>query len=392
MHCLNALRRLVSLCCLAACVAASDEACEAPMTLSSFAHALNEKFIAKVGEGRAREFRPELLPARVADSSLELHLVEPSSERFFTYASDNGWNNQLLNLLCGLDMARSLNRTLIVPPFSWPRRRGPAKPCHAPPPTRRQGERLPAGRRGEAGGGARRRGSCGEDEHGGVLGSLGALGVAAEHISGEGQPHRKRKVHRWSREGWVGRWGASSAPLLAVSCCLFWTWRLPDEVAFELYSHFEYHPALAAPLGDEYAAMHVRRGDKVSVDVAYRDSFPRMGPDYFLRPAAHQMRNTCPCTLRAFGGATVFVATDELDRAWFAPLREQGGSALRRPRGFGLRFADDLDRAPLLEALSSFPQAAVWADVLAILEQDWVRGGLVGDGEPLPCVAREPWC
>ena len=45
MHCLNALRRLVSLCCLAACVAASDEACEAPMTLSSFAHALNEKFI-----------------------------------------------------------------------------------------------------------------------------------------------------------------------------------------------------------------------------------------------------------------------------------------------------------------------------------------------------------
>jgi len=25
-------------------------------------------------------------------------------------------------------------------------------------------------------------------------------------------------------------------------------------------------------------------------------------------------------------------------------------------------------------------------------EQDWVRGGLVGDGEPLPCVAREPWC
>jgi len=117
MACLNALRRLVSLCCLAACVAASDEACEAPMTLSSFAHALNEKFIAKVGEGRAREFRPELLPARVADSSLELHLVEPSSERFFTYASDNGWNNQLLNLLCGLDMARSLNRTLIVPPL-----------------------------------------------------------------------------------------------------------------------------------------------------------------------------------------------------------------------------------------------------------------------------------
>uniref|UniRef100_A0A6V2SYF3 Uncharacterized protein n=1 Tax=Emiliania huxleyi TaxID=2903 RepID=A0A6V2SYF3_EMIHU len=197
---------------------------------------------------------------------------------------------------------------------------------------------------------------------------------------------------------------------------------------------------LAQPLPEarrrcESSAAEGALGCEVSVDVAYRDSFPRMGPDYFLRLAA---REGLPA------GATVFVATDELDRAWFAPLREQG---------FGLRFADDLDRAPLLEALSSFPQA-VWADVLAILEQvvcagapsgfvgslpstlsghvvnvravarhaaaasgaaggaprpllftklhesccdarteqDWVRGGLVGDGEPLPCVAREPWC
>ena len=31
--------------------------------------------------------------------------------------------------------------------------------------------------------------------------AIGAHGVAAEHISGEGQPHRKRKEHRWSQEG-----------------------------------------------------------------------------------------------------------------------------------------------------------------------------------------------
>ena len=36
-------------------------------------------------------------------------------------------NNQVLNLLSALDMARLLNRTLIVPPFQWPRRRGTAQ-------------------------------------------------------------------------------------------------------------------------------------------------------------------------------------------------------------------------------------------------------------------------
>mmetsp|Transcript_30075 Transcript_30075/g.99062 ORF Transcript_30075/g.99062 Transcript_30075/m.99062 type:complete len:99 (+) Transcript_30075:779-1075(+) len=86
---------------------------------------------------------------------------------------------------------------------------------------------------------------------------------------------------------------------------------------------------LAQPLPEarrrcESSAAEGALGCKVSVDVAYRDSFPRMGPDYFLRLAA---REGLPA------GATVFVATDELDRAWFAPLREQGGSALRRPRG-----------------------------------------------------------
>ena len=40
--------------------------------------------------------------------------VELASEKFLTYATDNGWNNQLLNLLCALDMARLVNRTLVV--------------------------------------------------------------------------------------------------------------------------------------------------------------------------------------------------------------------------------------------------------------------------------------
>ena len=45
--------------------------------------------------------------------------VELREDKFFTYDTNNGWNNQLLNLLCALDMARLLNRTLIVPPFFW---------------------------------------------------------------------------------------------------------------------------------------------------------------------------------------------------------------------------------------------------------------------------------
>ena len=71
-------------------------------------------------------------------------------------------------------------------------------------------------------------------------------------------------------------------------------------------------------------------------------------------------------------GSTVFVATDELDRSWFAPLAKGGQ--------YALKFVDDLDQAPLVTALSAFPQG-LWADVLAILEQIVcieARGGFVG--------------
>ena len=61
---------------------------------------------------------------RRPDGSVALH---PGSTRYFVYQPTGGWNNQLLNLLCALDMARLLNRTLIVPPFSWARRRGASK-------------------------------------------------------------------------------------------------------------------------------------------------------------------------------------------------------------------------------------------------------------------------
>ena len=104
---------------------AADESCDAPpsLPLSKFAHAVNEDFIAKVTSGKAREFRPVTQPAAF-DANGKLQPVDVASERFFTYDTDNGWNNQLLNLLAALDMARLINRTLIVPPFSWPRRRG----------------------------------------------------------------------------------------------------------------------------------------------------------------------------------------------------------------------------------------------------------------------------
>jgi hypothetical protein len=111
-------------------VAADAEAeCDEPLgtPLSTFAHTMNTDFIDKVTSGRAGQFVPSTgMPAVVrADGSLSI--VDASSERFFTYVTDNGWNNQILNLLCALDMARLLNRTLIVPPFAWVRRRGDAR-------------------------------------------------------------------------------------------------------------------------------------------------------------------------------------------------------------------------------------------------------------------------
>ena len=61
-----------------------------------------------------------------------------------------------------------------------------------------------------------------------------------------------------------------------------------------------------------------------------------------------------PITLRSrerpgFRSTTVFVATDELDRA-VRPLRDAG---------YTLRFVDDLAQPPLLAALTAFPQP-VW--------------------------------
>ena len=106
-----------------------DGSCHSPapaVRLSEYAHATNQDFIAKVSSGQGRAFRPAVTPA-VIGSDGRVHLVDVKHERFLTYQSDNGWNNQLLNLLCGIDMARALNRTLVIPPFQWLRRRGPAK-------------------------------------------------------------------------------------------------------------------------------------------------------------------------------------------------------------------------------------------------------------------------
>ena len=426
---------LIILCSVAA---ADDSSCEtdgAALTLSSFAHTSNTAFIEKVSQKRAREFSPAVPPA-VIDSNGRLQLIETATDKFLSYVSDNGWNNQVLNLLSALDMARLLNRTLIVPPFQWPRRRGTAQVSVG---------RLVDLRRLAAFG---VRVVC-EDEQGSVNAALGTT-TSVHRIAGEGQPHRKQKMPRWSRTQWVADHGKSAAGLLHVSCCLFWTWSLPPSIARELYASFAYHPSLidaameaAKPLGDDYAAMHVRRGDKASVDIAYTSVFGgRMDHDYFLRLARQQSSDEEDDDSSIADGSTVFVATDELDRSWFAPLAKGGQ--------YALKFVDDLDQAPLVTALSAFPQG-LWADVLAILEQivciearggfvgslpstlsghvvnaravrgagegeaeplrppllftklhesccdartrrDWIVAGWTEKGEPLPCVGHEEWC
>ena len=96
------------------------------LTLARFVHATNEDFIDAFAAGRAREFVPRQ-PVGVVAPDGTLSLLQPRARRFFTYSSNNGWNNQLLDLLCAMDMSRLLNRTLIIPTYQWRRRRGPAE-------------------------------------------------------------------------------------------------------------------------------------------------------------------------------------------------------------------------------------------------------------------------
>ena len=334
----------------------------AGMGISEYAHATNEAFISKVTSGHGRGFVPSM-PLAAIDSAFRISPINLETERFLTYVSDNGWNNQLLNLLCAIDMARLTNRTLIVPVFQWPRRRGSAK--------------VSVARLIDLGSLARLgvRVIC-EDEAGSVAAALAATPTRVIH--GEGQPHRKRRMPRWSRDDWVRTAGVESADRsnVQVTCCLFWTWTLPPDIAREIYAVLRYHPMLEAaarqaaqPLlgaagGGTYAAMHVRRGDKARVDSAYTAIFGgKMSTSFFARLARDEGFER---------GATVFVATDELDRSWFRPLADASS--------YTLTFAEDLDQRALLEALSAFPQA-LWADVLAILEQIVcinAQGGFVG--------------
>lgn len=344
----------------AAAVPSWDATSGGGIPLATYAHQLNTDFIDKVTAGQARSFVPSVPPALLLPATGTLQPIDATSTKFFTYESINGWNNQLLNLFYAIDISRQLGRTLIVPPFHWPRRRGDAA--------------VSVGRLLDLGSLSRLLPVVAEDEHGSVAKALEAAGATIQHIPGEGQPHRKRGMPRWRRDEWVEQHRGDGAAVLRVSCCLMWSWLLPDDVARELYAAVVYHPSLvsaaaaaSAPLGAAFGALHVRRGDKTHVDQAYRDVFGKMTPAYFLRlmadaPAfafggAAAGAAAAPGALPA--GAPLFVATDELDRGWFAPLAAAGHP---------LAFVDSLDQAALLTALAAFPQP-LWADVLAILEQ-----------------------
>ena len=113
-----------------------------------------------------------------------------------------------------------------------------------------------------------------EDEAGSVQATLVAAGVEMAVTQGEGQPHRKSKMPRWTRERWEQIAGPSAAAGVMVTCCLFWTWPLPSDVARELYAQIRYHPMLeraareaAAPLGDSYAAMREQRARQLDRSV-----------------------------------------------------------------------------------------------------------------------------
>ena len=76
----------------------------------------------------------KFVPGAQPSVQLPLGAVRPvdfGSAKFFTYDSLNGWNNQLLNLLYAIDVARLLGRTLIVPPSNYEIKEGPIREAAA---------------------------------------------------------------------------------------------------------------------------------------------------------------------------------------------------------------------------------------------------------------------
>ncbi|KAL1530065.1 hypothetical protein AB1Y20_000987 [Prymnesium parvum] len=317
----------------------SDDGKQLP--LATFAHTSNEYFVEKATR-RERWSGPQVQQPAVITEDGALRVVALDATKFLTYESDNGWNNQLLNVLCAIDMARLLNRTLIIPPFRWQRRRGQAS--------------VSVGRLLDLRSLAPLLPLLVEDEHGSVQAALAEAGALVKTIAGEGQPHRRSGKPRWNRQRWVDDFVKDDAQVLKVTCCLFWTWSIPSEELRRLHQSLRYSFALEAgaraaaeSLGPGFAALHVRRGDKLHVDRAYTRMFGSMDQNYFMRLME----------LEGFErGASVYVATDEPSRDWFAPIREV----------YNLSFVENLDQKPLLDVLAAFPQP-LWADVLAILEQ-----------------------
>ena len=315
-------------------------------SLAEFAHASNQAYVAAATAGRGRRFVPDPPIAVYTRHGLAPLLTEPDGapRRFLRYRSANGWNNQLLDLLCAAEMARLLNRTLVVPPFAWRRRRGNASVSVG-----RLVDLLPL---------AHVTPIVAEDEAGGVGAALRRARLSTKRLRAEGYSHRTRHRSRWEAGGWVARHGDEAARVLDVRRgILFWTWRLSDDAARELLAALEYHPTLvhaataaSAHLGPRASAIHVRRGDKSAVDATYRPIWSKMTPGYFLQLMGAEGINK---------SAAVYVATDELDRAWFDPIAAAG---------YRLTFADQLAQPPLLAALQAFPQP-LWVDVLSIIEQ-----------------------
>jgi hypothetical protein len=126
------MRRAVYVCfaCGAAALAStcdsrSDDGAGA-VSLARFAHTSNTDYVQAAAKKSDRPFVPTTRPALV-DAAACLRQLDLEGGKYLTYESQNGWNNQLLNLFMAVDMARLLNRTLIVPPFTHVVRRGDAQ-------------------------------------------------------------------------------------------------------------------------------------------------------------------------------------------------------------------------------------------------------------------------
>lgn len=276
--------------------------------------------------------------------------------RFLYYEPFGGVGNQLFYLIAAMDMARALNRVLIVPPVS---------PHHVDREVATQRhELIPWARlldfsrlnQAHAAVGWHSGDAALREQFGRSIDPDGSAAPSWRQWSEATPPTCNFNETRWHNDHpRVHRLRCREAQVLNIRCCLMWGWRLDPDAEHTLWSALRFHPSIVSTatrlateaLGATWNAIHVRRGDKV-------------GHSWYAKWAELTAAEVA-AMMRSQGldpSLPVYVATDEHNHSWFAPVEEAG---------YRLHFATALPEANLALELGAYPPA-LWQDVLGVFE------------------------